>query len=106
MSELGRDYQLDDEEDILAFLERYPAVAPLLFDIRSNIRRFFGEDSVRLGMFHDPEWPEDDAELIVNIQTRMSPTEALDRLHQFDDEWWIKKLSESRAPLIVSLNLI
>ena len=43
MSEIRRDYQISDEEEILAFLERYPAVAPLLHETRSNIRRYFGE---------------------------------------------------------------
>jgi hypothetical protein len=104
--DLGRDYQITDEEEILAFLERYPAVAPLLFEIRSNVRRFFGEDPVRLEMFHDPEWPVDDPELIVNIQTGLDPMEALDHLRKFDDEWWIKRLGETRAPLIVSILLV
>ena len=106
MSELKRDYQMTDEEEILAFLERHPAVAPLLVDIRSNIRKFFGEDSVRLEMFHDPEWPEEEAELLVNIETHIDAMEALDRLHRFDDDWWIKKLTESRYPLIVSIALV
>ena len=106
LRELGREYQMTDEGDILAFLERHPTVAPLLFDIRSNIRRFFGEDPVRLDMFHDPEWPQDDPELVVNIQTALEPMEALARLHKFDDEWWIKRLSETRAPLIVSILLV
>lgn len=44
-------------KEILTFLEHHPHVAPLLFDIRSNIRRFFGEDPARLDMFYDPEWP-------------------------------------------------
>lgn len=106
MSELRRDYQLNDEADILAFLERHPALAPLLFEIRSNIRRFFDEDLVRLEMFYDPEWPQDDAELVVNIQTALEPKEALARLRRFDDEWWIKRLSETRPPLIVSILLV
>jgi hypothetical protein len=79
MSDLGRDYQLGDEADILTFLERYPAIAPLLFDIRSNIRRFFGDDPVRLEMFYDPEWPEDGPKLVVDIQTCADPMEALSR---------------------------
>jgi hypothetical protein len=106
ISELGRDYQITDEEEILAFLERYPAVAPLLFEIRSNIRKFFGDDRVRLEMFYDPEWPEDGPKLVVNIQTSNGPREALDRLHEFDDEWWIKKHSESRFPLLVTIELV
>jgi hypothetical protein len=102
MSQLGRDYQLDDEADILAFLERYPAVAPLLFDIRSNIRRFFGEDSVRLEVFYDPEWSEDGPKLVVSIQTRFASQQALDRIHQFAEDWWFKKHKDINAPLLVT----
>jgi hypothetical protein len=102
LRELGLEYQITDEEEILAFLERYPAVAPLLHDVRSNIRRFFGEDPVRLELFYDPEWPEDGPKLVVNIQTHYASREALDRLHQFDDEWWIKSRGEINAPLMVS----
>ena len=102
LRELERNYQISDEEEILAFLERYPTVAPLLFDIRSNIRRFFGEDPVRLELFYDPEWPEDGPKLVVNIQTHYASREALDRLHQFDDEWWIKSRDEIDAPVMVS----
>ena len=102
LRELERDYQISDEEEFLAFLERYPSVAPLLFDIRSNIRRFFDEDPVRLEMFYDPEWPEDGPKLVVNIQTHYASREALDRLHQFDDAWWIKSRSKIDAPLMVS----
>jgi len=102
MSDLGRDYQLDDEADILAFLERYPAVVPLLFDIRSNIRRFFGDDPVRLEMFYDPEWPEDEPTLVVNIQTRSASHQALDRIHQFDNEWWLGKYKDIDVPLLVT----
>jgi 16S rRNA C967 or C1407 C5-methylase (RsmB/RsmF family) len=106
MSELKRDYQMTNEEEILAFLERHPAVAPILPDIRSNIRRFFGEDPVRLDVFHDPEWPQDDPKLVLNVLTELEPKEALARLHRFDDEWWITQVSESRSPLIVSILLV
>jgi hypothetical protein len=102
MSELRQGYQLDDEADILAFLERYPNIAPLLFDIRSNIRRFFGEDPVRLEMFYDPEWPEDGPTLVVNIQTHHASHPALNRIRQFDDEWWLKKHKDIDAPLLVT----
>jgi hypothetical protein len=106
LRDLGLEYQISDEEEILAFLERYPTAAPLLFDIRPNIRRFFSEDPVRLDMFYDPEWPQDDPELVVNIQTALEPIEALACLHRFDEEWWIKHLSKNRAPIIVSILLV
>ena len=83
MNELRRDYQMTDEEEILAFLERYPSVAPLLHDTRSNIRKFFGEDPVRLNVSHDPDWEDDQPELFANIQTRLDPQDALARLEAF-----------------------
>jgi hypothetical protein len=106
MSELRRDYQMTDEEEILAFLERYPAVAPILPDIRSNIRRFFGEDPVMLKVSHDLDWEDDQPGLFANIQTRLDPQEARARLEAFDTEWWLKRRTEANAPLVVSLHLI
>jgi hypothetical protein len=106
MSELRRNYQMTDEEEIRAFLERYPAVAPILSDIRSNIRRFFGEDPVMLKVSHDLDWEDDQPELFAHIQTRLDPQEALARLEAFDTEWWLKRRTEANAPLVVSLHLI
>ena len=106
MSELRRDYQLDDEEEIRTFLEHHRAVVPLLPEIRTNIRRFIDNDIVRLDVSHDPEWEDDQPELFVNIQTRASPQDALTRLQAFDTEWWLKRLAEAKAPIVVSLHLI
>jgi len=102
MSELRRDYEIPDDKEILTFLERYPAVAPLLHETRGNIRRYFGDDPVRLDMFYDPEWPEDGPKLVVNVQTHFASHEALDRLHQFVNAWWSKKRKDVDAPLMVS----
>ena len=102
MSELRRDYQMTNDEEILAFLERHPEVAPLLHETRGKIRGYFGEDPVRWDMFYDPEWPEDGPKLVVNIQTHFASHEALDRLHQFVNAWWTKKRKDIDAPLMVS----
>jgi hypothetical protein len=106
LRELRRDYQITDEEEILAFLDRHPAVAPLLHDVRSNIRRFFSEDPVTLKVSHDLDWEDEQPELFANIQTRLDPQEALARLEAFDTEWWLKRRTEANAPLVVSLHLI
>jgi hypothetical protein len=106
LRELERDYQISDEEEILAFLESYPAVAALLKNTRSNIRRFFGEDPVTLKVSHDPDWEEEQLELFANIQIRLDPQEALARLEAFDTEWWLKRRTEANVPLVVSLHLI
>ena len=106
LRELERDYQISDEEEILALLERHPAVATLLKDTRSNIRTFFGEDPVTLKVSHDPDWEDEQPELFANIQTRLDPQDALARLEAFDTKWWLKRRIEANAPLVVSLHLI
>ncbi len=106
LRELERDYQISDEEEILAFLERHPAIATLLKDARSNIRAFFGDDPVTLKVSHDLDWEDEQPELFANIQTRLDPQDALARLDAFDSEWWLKRRTEANAPLVVSLHLI
>lgn len=100
---LAEDYYFADEADIVAFLERYPSTVSLLFEIRGAIRRFFGEDHVRLEVFRDPEWP-DDAKLVVNILTYAPPRQTLDRLDQLDGAW-LEHHGKVEAPLIVSIAL-
>lgn len=103
MSELRQEYEIADEAEILAFLERHPEVVPLLLETRDAIRRYFGEDAVRLTMSFDYEWPEEEPKLIAYILAPLGPHEALERLHQFDDDWWLKQTSETKALLLVSL---
>ena len=106
MSALARDFEMNGEEEILAFLERYPAVLPLLPEIRSKIRSFFGEDAVRLEVFVDPEWEEAPPELFAVIRTKLGPRLALERVHRFDREWWLQRLTEANVPVVVSFDLI
>ncbi|MBA2596303.1 MAG: hypothetical protein H0V00_06715 [Chloroflexia bacterium] len=102
MRELAREYQIADEDEVLAFLERHPDAAPLLFDIRSNIRRYFGDDAVRLDMSYDLEWPEDGPEMVANIQTPLRSADAIDSWRQLGRDWWFKKRGETAAPILVS----
>jgi hypothetical protein len=99
MSALASEFEIKDEQAIQAFLERYPDVPPLLIEIRSAIRSYFGDDPV---IFYDPEWEEGDPDpaLFANILT--TSDDALARLKRFDREWWLAKLKETKAPLVVS----
>lgn len=100
--ELGKLYQIADEREVLAFLKRFPEVAPLLIDIRVNIQRYFGEDAVRLDVSYDPEWPEDGPNLVVNILTPLRSGEAIDHWRQLGRDWWFEKLEDTSAPILVS----
>jgi hypothetical protein len=104
MSELSRDYEIPHEEEIHEFLGRYPEVGPLLPEIRSAIREYFGDEKVRLELFYDPEWEDDDPVLLVNIQTRLGAGKALTQLKRFDHDWWLEKRTQTIAPLVVNIH--
>jgi hypothetical protein len=105
-SALARAFQITDAEDVRAFLAAHPAVVDLLFEIRREARRYFGDTPMGLEIFRDPEWEGDEPELFVVIQTHLGPHEALERLHQFDREWWLAQRKTSGAPVVVTVDLI
>jgi hypothetical protein len=106
MNALAREFEIVDEEDVLAFLARHPTTPSLLGEIREAIRRFFGHDQVKLGVFRDPEWPDDDPELFVYVQSHRDAREALAHLKRFDRDWWLAKRAESSVPVVVTMHLI
>jgi hypothetical protein len=99
---LARDFTIVDEQNVVRFLESFPDVLPLLFETRAEIRRFFGEGTVKLETFVDPEWPAEQPTLVMNVQMTVTSRETLDRLREFDRKWWLEKLEASNAPLLVS----
>jgi hypothetical protein len=106
IDDLVRDFLIEDDREIMQFLDRDPYLPSLFREIRGAIRRFFGGEQVSLKVFHDPEWAGNDPGLYVNIQTLLDPQAALERLDAFDSHLWLKRLAETNAPVVVSLNLI
>ena len=42
-------------------------------------------------------------ELLMSISTKLSPKEALEKLHQFDNDWWIKNEPLSKGKLCIDV---
>lgn len=79
-----------NKDSIIAFFEQYPEITTKLFEARENILKFFPNHSFALELMADLENEnEDDSQLILYIQTTLSPDEAIERLDKFDDEWWL-----------------
>jgi hypothetical protein len=81
-----QDYELRKPEQILSFVENYPALLPLLIDAQEVIRRYFPNTKLALKMFVNPE-VVDDASLVILIKSNYSPRETLDRFDSFNDDW-------------------
>ncbi len=109
LGRLQRFYTLVNVEEVRRFLRVYPDAADVLLEARPHIERIFGPDThVVLEVTRDPESesPQGSEELFGNIQTSLSVEEALERLRQFDDEWFLSQLTRAGGRLNFSLEFV
>ena len=45
----------------------------------------------------------ENCELLMSVATKLSPEEALNRLHRFDDEWWIENEPLAKGMLCIDV---
>ena len=88
-------YEFSDEDEVTARLEEYPFLIPLLEEARGYLAKHFGPDApVRIDPASDITG--EDRSLFARVATDLPPRQALDRLNDFDEEWWLDALSASR----------
>lgn len=58
-----------------------------IIDAHKVIGRYFRSERLVLEVIQDPD--DRSSQLVIFIQTNLSPQEALDKLHKFDKEWWL-----------------
>ncbi|NEP42081.1 MAG: hypothetical protein F6K35_23805 [Okeania sp. SIO2H7] len=97
-------YTFRDSKRVVQFLEKHPFLLPLLLEAPKQINTFFPGDELFLEVAIDPEAasPEDN-ELFLLIVTNIDPEEAVEKLWEFDDKWWLKASDKSRNKLEISL---
>jgi hypothetical protein len=104
--ELVDTFRIDDPDALHTFLTMHPTVPALLLEIRRAARRYFGDDPMILRVTVDLEWEDAAPELVAGVQTRRDGQEALEQLHAFDQDWWLPKLEETKAPVLVTIYLV
>jgi hypothetical protein len=80
------------DTDVEPFLRGHPELVPFLLEAVPQVERFFGLHTVvSLCMVIDPEYdiPPD---LVAYIRTSLPVSEGLDRLAQFDEDWYLHQL--------------
>lgn len=79
----------------MRFLRAYLALIDLLLEAPLHVERYFGPDPhVALEVVVDPE-ANDSAELFANIYTSLPVEEALERLDQLDEGWFLAQLGRT-----------
>ncbi len=88
-SKIENFYSFRNRLEIFEFLRNHLFLIPLLQEAPNQITKYFGTSlQLILEVITDPEATEDH-ELILFIHTDLSPDEALDKLEQLDENWWL-----------------
>jgi len=99
-------YTFRGHGEVSRFLERYPFLVPLLLEAYSKFWNYFGpHPRVFLEVVTDPEAP-DDRELFALVCTSLTPDEALDRLDQFDRDWWLDASYTAQGKLCIDVEFL
>jgi len=96
-------YILKNPDVVLAYLETEPFLVPLLIEVRQQIRRYFADSSAVLEVFDYQDDTIAERQLHLSIMTQLPVDEALDRLNQFDTNWWLDKARRTQRKLSVDI---
>ena len=96
-------YEFRNSPEIRRFLRTYPDLIALLDEARVYLEDVFGPSPrVALQVVLDPE-VDSLKQLVAYIVTSLPVDEALGRLEQFDDEWFLSQLDLTGGCLIFNL---
>ena len=94
-------YTFERADEVQSFLSGNPFLMPLLYETYPYIRRYFPDAQLLLEVIADTEvvgW----VTLFLNIISSQ-PEKALDKLHEFEDDYWLDQLDRSQNKLSFSI---
>ncbi len=104
IGELEHYYHLRNAQQVREYLQSYPQLLQFLLDSYKRLRKYFGfEAKFELEVVTDPEVEYQTRFLFVYIRTSLDVDDALARLEQFDDEWYLDRFDKFGA--LVNFNL-
>jgi hypothetical protein len=113
---IERLYAFRGKTEVLRFLETYPFLASLLLEAYGRIKNYFSDAQIFLKVVADPEAIDDDLdnntemddyeELVAFIATHLAPQEAVEKLKQLYQEWWLKTANLSKGKLGINLECL
>lgn len=94
-------YTFDSVDEVRSFLSTNPFLVPLLYEAYSYIRRYFPDAQLLLEVIADTE-VADWVTLFLHIISSQ-PEKALDKLHEFEQDYWLDNLDRSQNKLSFSV---
>ncbi|MBS3908738.1 MAG: hypothetical protein KGZ93_03820 [Actinobacteria bacterium] len=101
---LEKMYDLRGGTEVMGLIEKQPFLSTLLIDAYRKVLSYFPEAHRYLDVIRDPESPEG-SRLALYIATTLAPEEAVERLEQFDEDWWLDTIDNTRGKLIIDVEV-
>ncbi|HLG12916.1 MAG TPA: hypothetical protein VJH03_00110 [Blastocatellia bacterium] len=95
-------YCLREPPEVRRFLSSHSFLIPLVFQAHDRIGSYFAPLQFTLQVIAEPE-SVNDQQLVLFMAVDLSPAEALARLQQFDNDWWLDAMDEAKGKLCISL---
>ena len=98
LEQIKKKYSIPESDlsDVEKFLDKHKDLANLLLDACTKIRDFFTSETLLLELISDTSI-EGGEELFVYIQTYLSVEEAVEKINDFDEQWFLDQLSRTKG---------
>lgn len=98
-------YTFRNRDEVSRFIEEHPFLVSLLSEAHNKITTHFPHSRVFAEVMSEPD-ETDGSELVVSVATNLAPAEALDRLGQFDKDWWLDALEQAQGKLCINMEFV
>jgi hypothetical protein len=98
-------YILLEPSSAIDFIQEHQELVALLNESYKEIRKYFPTENLKLELVSDREIAEDQ-QLFVYVCTSMSVTDALQKLDEFDQRWWLERIDRANGLLNFNLRFV
>lgn len=98
LEQIKKQYSIPESDlsDVEQFLDKHKDIANLVLEAYTKIRDFFTSETLLLELISDISI-EGGEELFVYIQTHLSVEEAVEKINDFDEQWFLDQLSRTKG---------
>ena len=104
LGKLERQYEFRNSSAVKEFIRKNEYLTELLLEAHHRIREYFGPDvSAALDVIREPD-AKNGGHLFVLILTTLPPKEAVPRLEELDQGWWLDVVLAARGKVTIDID--
>jgi len=95
MTMFSEKYKLRKANEIGDFLSGNDYLIPLVSDAYGHLQKYFPGSPIFIEV--------ERGDLVISVGTKLSPEQAIKKLDEFDEDWWLDACIDSRAKLCITV---